>query len=82
MAIKAQHGWKLYNGLQKNLENREHYNTCMETWIMESVCWLFTFLSLFLRHKVVKAFITSTTTALFPPADAKEWTSTKRKKSL
>lgn len=40
----------------------------METWIMRSVWWLFTFLSLFLRHQVVKAFITSAATAPSSPS--------------
>lgn len=35
----------------------------METWIKGSVWWLFTFPSLFLRHQVAKAFITSAAAA-------------------
>lgn len=40
----------------------------METWIKESAQWLFTFLSLFLRHQVAEAFITSVATATAPPS--------------
>lgn len=46
----------------------------MGTWIKDSAQWLFTFLSLFLRHQVAEAFIISVATAPLLQADGEEWT--------
>lgn len=52
----------------------------METWIKESARWLFTFLSLFLRHQVAEAFIISAANAPLLQADGEEWTPSKQRR--
>lgn len=56
---------------------QQPHESSMENWIKLSVQWLFTFLSLFLRHREAKAHMTSAT-APFLSAGGEEWTSGRR----
>lgn len=64
------------------ISSQQQRGPSMETWIKGSVQWLFTFLSLFLRHRVAKAFITSAATAPFSPAYGEEWMSIKKEEAV
>lgn len=70
--------WRKEHIITELISSQQPQGPSMETWIKGSVQWLFIFLSLFLRHQVAKAFITSAATATLLPADG-EWTSTKKK---
>lgn len=52
----------------------------METRMKESARWLFTVLSLFLRHQGGEVLITSAATAPLLQADGEEWTPSKTEK--
>ena len=72
--------WRKAHNIPELISSQQPRGPSMETWIKGSVQWLFTFLSLFLRHhQVAKAFITSAATAPLLPADGEEWTSTKKR---
>lgn len=55
--------WRKTHNITELISSQQPQAPSMETWIKGSVQWLFTFLSLFLRHQVAKAFIPSAATA-------------------